>query len=192
MREVNGNNPKIRALRNAYRAWHWGQPAGKVVHVDDELVPDVVGIGELREMELDSGILKIPGKSWLAYDPHHPGHRLHCVLNPEVREDFRRQMKQAPYTVSLQEVAESSGGDHARWKLPNVQCFPLGVVDAVIYFTHKKGDGPSEYKHDFGKELAPGVDRRFKGTKPVAAIDVSGRLWIVGGSYRCPLPGITG
>jgi hypothetical protein len=64
----------------------------------------------------------------------------------------------------------------------------VGVLKSVIYHTHKAGEEGNrafDYEHHFGREHSRGI-------VPILACDVSGRLWVCGGSYRCPLPGITG
>jgi hypothetical protein len=58
----------------------------------------------------------------------------------------------------------------------------LGQLESVTYATHKKGDGYSHYEHAFGEE---------GGRKPQLAVDPdSGKLHIVGGSYRVEKRGI--
>lgn len=58
----------------------------------------------------------------------------------------------------------------------------LGRLEAVEYFTNKKGDGPSIYRHAFGEE---------GGRKPRLAVDVeTDRLVIVGGDYTVEDRGI--
>lgn len=58
----------------------------------------------------------------------------------------------------------------------------LGTLEAVVYGTHKQGDGYSHYEHEFGED---------GGRKPELAVDPdSGRLHIVGGGYRVEERGI--
>jgi len=58
----------------------------------------------------------------------------------------------------------------------------LGSLQAIVYATNKAGDGYSHYEHQFGEE---------GGKRPDLAVDVeSGRLHIVGGSYRVEERGI--
>ena len=59
---------------------------------------------------------------------------------------------------------------------------PVGVLTALVYFTHKQGDGPSYYIHQMG-ELSHHL--------PILAFDRHGRPWLAGGNYTCPTPGIT-
>ena len=94
-------------------------------------------------------------------------------------------MKGARSTVSLQSLAEETGGTQARYKLPNLQGIAVGTAEEVVYQCAKGGDGWSMYVHTFGEEHSNGI-------QPILAVDVSGRCWLVGGSVRSPLPGITG
>lgn len=58
----------------------------------------------------------------------------------------------------------------------------LGRLESVTYATHKRGDGPSSYTHEFGEE---------GGRRPSLAVDTKNkRLHIVGGSYRVEPRGI--
>lgn len=60
----------------------------------------------------------------------------------------------------------------------------LGTLAEIAYSTNKRGDGPSTYVHSFGEG---------GGRRPSLAMDVdSGRLHIVGGTYRVKREGIVG
>lgn len=66
--------------------------------------------------------------------------------------------------------------------LPKGPLVQLGKLEAVVYATNKQGDGYSHYEHAFGEE---------GGRKPDLAVDLdTGRLHIVGGSYRVEERGI--
>lgn len=178
-----------KALIQRYTDWHWGAPPDKVTYIPDALVPDLVGIGDLRQLEVDGQPVTFPDGCRVGFDPKHPRHRIYLVLSKEARETVRKRVKYAPRTMALQQIARAAGGSHVKARaLPNVQAAPIGVCDAIVYYTYKKGeeeDAPAEYIHHFGHEHARGV-------KPILAADVSGRLWLCGGSYFAPLPGITG
>lgn len=176
---------EVEALKKEYANWHWSAEATKLIRVDDELVPNCVAIGQLREIGLPQGVITFPAGCWIAYDPKHAHQRLHIILSPAFREQIRRLMKSASPIVPIQDIAASAGGTHVRHRLLNVMGTPLGVAQSVTYFTHKVGDPPSLYQHDFGEEHS-------KGVKPALAADVSGRLWLCGGSMTCPYAGITG
>jgi hypothetical protein len=179
---------KLAPLMKERAAWHWGEPATKVIRIDDPFVPDVTDCGPLVELVTDRGAITIPEGCWLAYEPRHPRQRLHIISSAAFRERVRNDVKHARGLLPLQEIAEATGGDQADYALPNIMAAPLGVLEAVTYHTKKKGEqgGLSyDYQHEFGKEHS-------KGCKPYLAADVSGRLWVAGGSYRSPYPGITG
>jgi hypothetical protein len=58
----------------------------------------------------------------------------------------------------------------------------IGRLEAVEYFTNKRGDGPSVYRHQFGED---------GGRKPRLAVDVeTDRLHIIGGDYSVEDQGI--
>lgn len=186
---------EVGELKRAYAAWHWGEPAKLVKQIDDPLVPNVVGIGRLVCFELDGDQeLQFPTGCWLAYDKAHPHERIHVITTPAFRASVRNAMKRVKNPVPLQNIARQTRGTHVRYPLPNLRGVPLGVLEAVVYHTLKRGDAPSvkregvwgsEYHHEFGKEHSRGI-------KPILAADVTGRIWVCGGSYTCPLAGITG
>lgn len=180
---------KVKKLAKVYTDWHWGSPPDKLIHVRDALVPDLVGIGRLRSIALTDGreFEFAPG-CWVGFAPDHPHQRIHLVLSPSEREKVRKSMKHAQRTWPIQEIARATGGTHAQYPLPSVRGAPVGIAEAIVYHTHKVGeedDKAFDYEHTFGREHS-------RGSKPALVGDVSGRLWLVGGSYTCPLPGITG
>jgi hypothetical protein len=64
---------------------------------------------------------------------------------------------------------------------------PIGILTGLVYYTHKKGDenpgNPrSYYIHKMGE-----MSKFY----PILAGDAQGRLWLAGGNYSCPSPGIT-
>ena len=71
---------------------------------------------------------------------------------------------------------------HATDDYPDIKVKPIGILRNVVYATPKKGDGFSLYIHEMGEET---------GIKPALCVDKTGRLWIIGGDYTCPVPGIT-
>lgn len=175
----------VQDLAKKYTDWHWSEKPTRVIRVTDKLVPHLQAIGRLEQFKIDGETIDFPKGCWIGFDPKHPHERIHLVVNPSMREKLRKGMKTQRDTVTLQALAERTGGTHVRYKLPNLQAVPLGVAHAVTYETTKGGDGWSHYVHDFGKEHS-------KGKRPILAVDVSGRMWLVGGSYTCPLAGITG
>ena len=183
------SNPKeaqiLHEYGKKYTDWHWSLKPRKVVHIKDSLVPDLVAIGELESFTVDGKEIPFPKGSWIGFDPKHPHERIHIIVPAAFREQMRKQMKYANPSKSLQDIAVSTRGTHAKHKLPNLQAAEIGDVENVVYHTNKGGDGPSHYVHDFGHEHA-------KGIVPKLAVDASGRVWLCGGSYKCPLAGITG
>lgn len=181
--------PKAAHLAKKYEEWHWGAKPNKFIHVRDPLVPDLVGIGDLRQLHVDGQPIDFPAGNRLGFDPKHARHRLYIVLDKATREAFRHAVKYAKNPTSLQAIAQQAGGLHLRAaKLPSIRAVPLGKLTAVVYYTFKAGEddnAPAEYIHEFGREHS-------KGIVPMLAVDVSGRLWVCGGSYFCPLAGITG
>ena len=75
------------------------------------------------------------------------------------------------------------GGRHAKKDdYPNVKVRPIGILTNVVYGTEKQGDGYSFYIHHMGEE---------SGIQPALGVDRRGRLWVLGGNYTSPTPGIT-
>lgn len=175
----------IRSYGRKYTDWHWSEKPRKVIHIKDNLVPDLVAIGELESFTVGGKEFMFPKGSWIGFDPKHPHERIHIILPDKFREQLRKSMKYANPSQALQEISASTGGTHAKHKLPNLRATEIGDVENVVYHTNKGGDGPSHYVHDFGHEHSRGV-------VPKLAIDASGRVWLCGGSYKCPLAGITG
>ena len=123
--------------------------------------------------------------SFLCFDPDHPYDRLYMKLTDEVERHLaQRFWAENPIDPRyLSEWALLAGGHHARsGGYPKLAAKPLGVMTAVVYFVHKKGDGPSFYIHRMGEVSCH---------LPILACDEEGRLWVCGGHYTSPTPGIT-
>ncbi len=123
-------------------------------------------------------------KSQLAFDPEHPDDRLYLLIEPRARQSLKRRFwdENSVPPKLLEEWALLAGGRHARGGYPSVLAKPVGVMTAVVYFTTKKDDGPSFYIHRMGE-----MSCYF----PILCCDARGRLWVCGGNYRSPTPGIT-
>ena len=120
----------------------------------------------------------------LAFDPEHPDDRLYMLIEPRARKSLAGRFWQAN-TVGPRQIEEwalLAGGRHARGGYPAVSAKPIGVLTAVVYYTNKKDDGPSFYIHRMGEMTC---------YFPILACDAQGRLWICGGNYTSPTPGIT-
>lgn len=83
--------------------------------------------------------------------------------------------------LPLKSLAKEIGGKQVKG-YPNVEVRPIGILTAVVYACEKEGDGYSFYIHKMGEE---------SGLQPCLAVDEKGRLWIAGGNYTSPIPGIT-
>ena len=120
----------------------------------------------------------------LVFDPDHPSNRLYMKLKGSVRGPLQQRFwnENTVQARPLREWAALAGGRHATADYPNVSAKPVGVMTAVVYFTHKKDDGPSFYIHRMGE-----MSCHF----PILVCDATGQLWICGGNYLVPTPGIT-
>lgn len=188
--------------KSSYTAWHWGIEPKHVIDWDDPDYPEgeLVECGRLVELHVrEPGqrrdtIIRLNRKegngSHLAFDPNHPNHRLYIFSHPDFRARILGEYRKNPeydggskYRVMpLVEIAKRAGGRHASRDYPKVDAAPIGILTHVVYATEKKGDGYSQYIHKLGEE---------SGIRPVLAADGQGRLWIAGGNYTSPTPGIT-
>jgi hypothetical protein len=87
--------------------------------------------------------------------------------------------------MELNQLASVAGGKHGkRADYPMITVKPIGVLTALVYYTSKAGDSPppSYYIHQMAE---------ISGWYPILAVDNSGRLWLAGGNYTVPTPGIT-
>lgn len=188
--------------------WHWFEPSEydrqlKIVEWDDPDFPEGVLIecGNLARIHFRAPstdrnhprrrrdtmlTLSRPAaaNSYLTFDPNHPGDRLYMLVPESVQRSLKpRFWDENPLEErSLEEWAMMAGGHHARGGYPDIEAKPVGIMTAVVYYTEKKDDGPSFYIHKMGEVSC---------TFPILACDEQGRLWVCGGSYRSPTPGIT-
>jgi hypothetical protein len=189
-----------------YTNWHWGIAPAQVVQWPDE--PDglvypfngrsdspLVECGRLVELHIfkpgstRTKVLKLDreesNETPLVFDPAHPYRRLYILTGPKLRERTSRFYSdpKAAYRINpLTGVAYYARGRHATPDYHDLDVRPLGVLTNIVYATHKKGDGPSMYIHEFGED---------SGIQPALCVDALGRLWIAGGNYTSPDPGIT-
>jgi hypothetical protein len=183
--------PALRKAIARYTSSHWGNKPDKIIHITDELIPTVTMMGKLLSIYLtlpdnSERELKFLPDCILAFDPNHKFDRLYLVICDDMREQVRALMKHVPHgkLATLQKIAKVAGGKQSLVPLPDIKAFPMGVCTNIIYHANKKGDGPSDYIHEYGEET------NYKHL-PILAADVSGRLWLCGGSYTVPDPGIT-
>lgn len=194
----------------ANREWHWFSPddewTQQVVEWDDDDLPGLlIECGRLIRIHVrapsrtharsnrhprrqrDTMIQfsrALSNSSHIAFDPDHPNERLYFLLSNKASNELKHRLwDNNPFTpMPLSEVARVAGGRHARHGYPDVMVKPLGAVTAVVYQTHKKGDGPSYYIHQMAE---------ISGKFPFLGVDNRGRLWLAGGNYTSPNPGIT-
>jgi hypothetical protein len=182
-------------LAKVYKRWHWGEMPTHIVDCDPDLPPHLVEIGLLLELHLRPfGASKdtvfavreddIPN-SHVGFDIDHKHQRIYFQCSPGLRESGRAlyRMAEAKPMALADAAAELGEGRHAtRHGYVRVSVKPLGELRHLVYFTHKKGDGPSGYIHEMGEE---------GGVPPILCVSADGRFWLAGGSYTCPSPGIT-
>lgn len=190
-----------------YEEWHWGIPHKSVVDWSDPDVDRMLGdeghvieAGRMVELHFrephrrKDTVVRLKRNeangSHLVFDPDHPNHRLYILSHPDFAKRMHKKYRQdggykgnSRYkSMPLSEAAQLVGGKHATSDYPKVNVVPIGILTHVVYATEKKGDGYSFYIHKMGEE---------SGIKPALTIDDRGRLWIAGGNYTSPTPGIT-
>ena len=176
-----------------YTKKHWGNAPDFVYETEDPRLPPYLSeMGKLQEVEIavldDNGrkidvlTLDLPDddRCILAYDKD--AHRLYAVYPDTVARSLKRLFQPNMPTYSLAQIARSTRGRHAQGRYPSpVQAQSLGPCNHVIYWTHKKGHGPSRYKHELGENTHK---------PPDVCIDADGQLWFAGGNYTIRKHGI--
>ena len=179
------------AAADRYTKWHWGEKPTTQVQVDDPNLPEhLIEAGKLMQLYVDlypddeSVTLTPEGGASLCFDNDHPGDRLYIVRLPKRVQSAvkRRWCGEGAEWWDLSALAKVAGGRHATDDYPAIEVVPIGVLTAVVYSTHKRGDGPSEYIHHLGEE---------SGIQPILSADRAGDLWIAGGNATSPDAGIT-
>jgi hypothetical protein len=190
--------------KKLYEDWHWGVQPSQFIDWDDPDYPEtLIECGRLVRIHFRAPRLNgsvhprrerdrmiefsrdVANNSHLTYDPDHSDQRLYLLLSPEatptVAERFWKNNALPPQPLS--QLALLAGGRHGKkGDYPNVLVKPVGITTALVYYTHKKEDGPSYYIHRLGEESCH---------YPILAVDSLGRLWLAGGNYRAPTEGIT-
>lgn len=182
-------NPAVVKAQREYEAAHWGIAPKHVFEVADRDIPKtLVQMGFLKELHVKPAHggkyrLTFSKPSSVAYDPTGLRH-LFLVLTPKDQRDIAaiRAKLRVPADDMLGEVADEVGGRQADWRYPALRVAVLGTCTHVVYATHKKGDGPSDYIHELGEDRG--------GIKPALCVDQAGRLWLAGGSYKVEHRGI--
>ena len=148
--------------RERYKRWHWGKEPDLEFQWDDPDFPKtLIAIGNLHELhvepleggETDELVPKDESGSWIAFDPEHPHERLYLLLPSSVRTDVRNKLVDpSGEWWELEALAEAIGGKQSKNPYPDVEVQPVGLLTHVVYFTHKTGDGLSQYIHEFGED----------------------------------------
>jgi len=179
------------AGERAYRRNHWGIAHGRVLQLHDpDLPPDLVEMGILEELDVEGlGVVTFPEGSYagLCHDPG-PAQKMYLITEDGARRWARRELWDSSDALPLQVAQEMAGGRQVRYphRCPGLPVTVLGEALNVVYYTVKGGDAEERegvsYKHELGED---------GGVPPLLCVDSHGRLWLAGGSYSVPSPGIT-
>lgn len=177
-------------LATFWKDLHWGRRAKlrlRDVEFDDAPDNEIAVMGHLAELGTMDGAKKASRISFgddaelgIGLDTK----RCYPILNREDNDVVRQFFWRGRGTCYLAELAEAVGGKQNAWSYPKVRVSPIGPVDYVIYYTHKKGEKPDShayYEHEYGE---------VTGLRPWLAIDTKGRLWFAGGNYTTTPAGI--
>lgn len=192
-----------------YRAWHWGIPHTRVKHVDAPGLgdKDLIEIGRLLEVRFrplaggrEVTLALDPAQAAEAhacFDLRHPSQRIYLVMPRSALRDARALYGDCTDDdlLPLVDVATAAGGRHGRMTdYPDVLVKPLGRCTNLVYGTQKKGDDAELDEHGKAVGIGSGYVHRMGedgGIEPVLCVSKDGQLWLAGGSYTCPTPGIT-
>lgn len=193
-----------------YSDWHWGLPPRRVVDWDDPDMPrSLIECGRLVRMHVRAPKKHRPVKhprrdrdtmiefshavsenSHIAYDPDHADERLYLLVDPRASATLKKRFwdENEFRPMPLSEVAMLAGGRHGkRPDYPHVAVKPIGVLTAVVYYTAKKGDTDAQGNGSYYIHRMAELSGHF----PFLCADNKGRLWLAGGNYTAPTPGIT-
>jgi hypothetical protein len=201
---------EIKKGKQKYRKWHWGHEArqavdwndpdmprmliecGRLVRMHARLPRNIAGLAHPRRRR-DTMIefsRNVSPAAHIAYDPSHPHERLYLLIPQSQQGTIKQRFwDRIPddQIRDLNDWATIAGGRHARKRdYPHIRVKPIGILTGVVYYTAKKGDAPrhsgSFYIHHVGELSA---------VYPILCVDQQGRLWLAGGNYTSPPPGIT-
>lgn len=179
---------------SVFRSWHWGVKPALLLNWPDKDCPrEMIEIGRLVELhvrmrgEKKDTVINVRQKNmndnFVVFDKAHRFQRIYILTDRNVRTAARSMFwDPRGSTYALADVAVSTGGKQATRDYPHVIVQPIGTFTHITYLTEKKGDGVSNYIHEFGE---------VSGIRPILCLDASGRFWVAGGSYVCPTAGIT-
>lgn len=180
-----------------YQEKHWGNLPDFVYYVNDPRLPrHLPEMGKLQEVDVDTDkgmfTLDFPDddRCILCYDKY--SHRIYLCYPEEIHDQVRDRLwvEGAPdYPLTTVAKWTNDGkGRHAKpgrttrqGRYPAVRVQPLGAMKNVVYYTHKKGHGPSRYIHGMGEDSK---------LHPELCVSKDGQLWIAGGNYHVAKHGI--
>lgn len=132
----------------------------------------------------------LSSNAFVAYDPDDSGERLYLIIPSQATSVLKRRFwDENPLDeMPLGRAAKIAGGRHARPEsYPDVHVKPVGVLTAIVYFTHKKGDENEKDERSFYLHKLGELTHFY----PFLCCDNRGRMFVAGGNYTAPTPGIT-
>lgn len=208
---LNPNQMKMGTQR--YDNWHWGIAPSRVVDWNDKDYPKmIIECGRLIRMHVrapdnsaahpnsthprrkrDTMIelsRSASANSHIGFDPEHSDERLYLLIDPKACETLSKRFwhENDVRSMDLNAMAAIAGGRHGkRPDYPKIQVKPIGILTAVVYYTHKKGDENPDNPRSYYIHAVGELSAHY----PILCCDERGRLWIAGGNYTSPDPGIT-
>ncbi len=179
-----------------YRAAHWGYEADTVITVEHpDASTTLTEMGWLDSLEVRDRVrspklehfldFAVKGKPQgrIAFDAP-PATRLFIILTREGRDLGRELFDIATKDGDLtdtHELADRAGGRQTRYVERKIKVACVGLLWAVTYQTHKKGDPPVRYRHRMGE---------LGGLSPYLGVDHNGYMYVCGGTYSVEPRGI--
>jgi hypothetical protein len=191
---MEGGSMTIADAKAIYRAAHWGYEADTVITVDHPAaISTLTEMGWLDSLEvrdrarspkeeqfLDFAVDGRP-QGRIAFDAP-PATRLFVILTGEGRKLGRELFDMySDDLTDTQELAERAGGRQTRYAGRKIKVACVGLLWAVTYQTHKKGDPPVRYRHRMGE---------LGGLSPYLGVDHNGYMYVCGGTYSVEPRGI--
>lgn len=134
---------------------------------------------------------KASNNSYIGYQLGHPYDRLYIILDPKVQKAIQQRFWEDNNTPAIEanKLAGLAGGRHGKLKdMPDdLELKAVGIITAVVYYAKKEGDTDENGNGSYYIHKMAELSHHY----PILGCDCEGRLWIVGGSYTCPSPGIT-
>lgn len=192
-----------RRYTQAFTDWHWGiAPKEEIDWTDprkdengDDVYPEnLIECGRFTSVEFidphtrSTGAITLTraqaNRSHWTFNSDHRYGRLYILIPPDIQAEVKKRYwtKNQYAAQPLAVIARKVGGLHSTSDYPALKAKPIGLITLFVYTTEKEGDGTSHYKHRAGE---------VSGIRPCLAADEHGRLWVVGGNYTSPIPGVT-